>query len=297
MEFNTDEIKTKEMQWYYLDYPNDPGYIEIIKVNESGLIIEIAAKQKKIRNMESCETKTNYSYNQSGFETEMVLYINGKFCTRWETIFDEFNCKIKKIIYDENNEIENYYINEFDNRNRKISSSKFSNKNVLEKKWVKEYDDSDEWVIRYTYDSDGKLLDKDDKRESYKTNKINSLYTSRLPDERFKDIEHYTNGKVRTWHYKNSANNDIYQTYDENGRIIERKIYRNDEWIDTFTWKYREDGSIIEESESTSRVVGKSYYKKSTYYRVDFNGNWIEKYIIDSEGNVTELAIREIEYY
>ena len=40
MEFNQDEIITKEMVWYNLDYPNDPGFIETVKINESGLIIE-----------------------------------------------------------------------------------------------------------------------------------------------------------------------------------------------------------------------------------------------------------------
>lgn len=295
MEFNQDEILTKEMKWDDLDYPNDPGFILTVKINESGLIIEKVAK--KIGSF-SFELKSNFSYNQDGFVTEKVIYSDNVFSSREETIYDEFNCPIKEIYYDENNEIEYYYINKFDKLNREISSEKYSKDNSLEKKWTKEYEkDNDDWIARKTYDADGNLIDKDDKRESYKMNKVDYLYTTGLPDEGFTDIEYYSNGKVKTWHYKNQNNHDVYQTYDENGRIIERKIYFNEEWLDTYTWKYREDDAIIEESESTSRIVGKSFYKKTTYYRVDFNGNWIEKYTMDSEGNVTELAVREFEYY
>ena len=212
-------------------------------------------------------------------------------CWRNETIYDEFNCPIKELHYDNNNEIKFYNINEFDKLNRQISSEEYSKDNSLEEKWIKEYEkDNDDWIVMKTYDADGNLID-----EEYK-------------DEDYTDIEYYSNGKVKTWHFKTTfmysiyqnlyqINDDVYETYDKNGRLIERKIYNNEKWIATNTWKYREDDALIEESESTGRIVGKSFYKKTTYYRVDFNGNWIERYTMDSEGNVTELAVREYEYY
>ena len=285
MEFNQDEIITKEMVWYNLDYPNDPGFIETVKINESGLIIE------RVEDYYGDKTKTYYSYNQDGFETEEVVYYENMLCWRNETIYDEFNCPIKELHYDNNNEIKFYNINEFDKLNRQISSEEYSKDNSLEEKWIKEYEkDNDDWIVMKTYDADGNLID-----EEYK-------------DEDYTDIEYYSNGKVKTWHFKTTfmysiyqnlyqINDDVYETYDKNGRLIERKIYNNEKWIATNTWKYREDDALIEESESTGRIVGKSFYKKTTYYRVDFNGNWIERYTMDSEGNVTELAVREYEYY
>lgn len=294
-DFNPDEIMIKEMKWYDLNYPNDPGFTQTIKLDENGLIIEEISQQFGDFGF---KTKRNYSYNQAGFETEKVVFREGEFAFREETIYDEYNCPIKEIRYDKNNEVENYYINEFDNRNRETSSLKYDNKNELDTKWIKEYNDEDDrWVVKYSYDGDGELIYKSDKIESFKTNKVGFLYSPNLPDVRFTDIEYYSSKKVKTWHFKNQDNNDVYQTYDESGKIIERKIYRDEVWQDTSTWKYREDGSVVEESESTSRIVDKSYYKKTTYYRVDFNGNWVEKYSLDSEGNVTELAMRDIEYF
>ena len=74
-------------------------------------------------------------------------------------------------------------------------------------------------------------------------------------------------------------------------------IMRNNVWKETFTFKYREDGALTEYSESTSQIVGKSYYKKTTFYKLDSSGNWIEKYTLDSEGRIFDLEQRKIVYY
>lgn len=39
------------------------------------------------------------------------------------------------------------------------------------------------------------------------------------------------------------------------------------------------------------------YYKKTKNFKVDFNGNWIEKLVFDSEGNVSFMRVWEFEYY
>ncbi|MDX9918309.1 MAG: hypothetical protein RBT15_09925 [Gudongella sp.] len=291
-EFNLDEILIRSRSWNNFDYLKEPDLTEIQKINKSGLVIE------KIKFSSTGETKENYSYNPAGFETEHVLYINGMLFSRYEIFYDEYNCPIKEIYYNDNNEIKYYYTNEFDDKNREILSKRYNKDNSLEGKWTKEYEkDSDDWIIKCSFSSDGKLLEREDKRELYKSNKFEFVYTSDLPDKGFTDVEYYSNGKVKTWHYINYKNEDIYQTYDLNGRIIERKIYHQEDWQYSYTWKYREDGAVIEESESTSRVIGKKYYKRTTYYSVDFNGNWIEKYTIDIDGNSNVLRVREIEYY
>jgi hypothetical protein len=295
LEFNPDGILIKSREWWYFDYPNEPNQTRITRVNESGLIIE---RVSKMTGYSPSEVKTVFSYNQAGFETEKVTYRNGVFLSRVEKIYDEFNCPIKEIFYDENNEIRSYLINKFDILNRITSSEEYTKNDSLSGKWSREYEkDNDDWIVTNTYDAHGNIIERRDRRESYKMNKLDYEYTRSLPYEGFSDIEYFSNGKVKTWHFINSFNKDVYQTYDENGRIIERKIYDNEEWLETFTWKYREDDALIEESESTSKIAGKPFFKKTTYYRVDSNGDWIEKYTIDIEGNVYDLAVREFEYY
>lgn len=295
-EFNEDEILTKEMLWNVGEYPKDPEYLTINKVDESGNIIE-TIRNKRL----SDKKRLSFSFNQAGFQTEWVEYMNGKFSMREETVYDEYNCPIKEITYDENNKITHYHIYSYDEKNREISSTKYDGRDKLIYKTVKEYDDYytdfDDLVVETDYDANGKITNKVDARELYKSNKIVGSWTPKLPYKGAEDIEYYTSKKVRSWHFVNSTNEDVYQTYDEEGRVIERKIYRNKIWSYTYSWKYREDGALLEESESTSRVVGKSYDKRTTYYRVDQMGNWVERYRIDEEGRLSLLATREFEYY
>lgn len=291
--FNAHETMLEEMTWGKSNYPNKPDMKTINKINKSGLIIETTRNS-----VYSGDTRIIYSYNQDGFRTEKVVYYDGELSLRTETIYDEFNCPIKEIVFTENNKLSYYRVMEHDNRNREISYERYNNEDELETKRVMKYDDdSDKWTIRYSYNVKGELESKDDRKESFKTNKVSFLYSPNLPDVRYTGIEYYSTGEVKSWHFKNQHDDDVFQTYNKNGKVVERKIFNDEEWKNTFTFKYREDGSVIEESESTSRIIGKSYYKKTTYYNVDFNGNWIEKHITDSEGNVLELAMRDIEYY
>lgn len=271
----------KFRQWIYFDYPDEPDCISVMKVDEDGNIIERTAKMRENngeRNSYVYNNRWCFSYNEKGFETELVYFHNGKLSSRFETIYDEYNCPIKKLIYDENNKLLRYYINTFDNKNREISSLQYDDKNELVWKDKREYGDGDEWIVEYTYNGKKELVETRDKRE----------YT---------DVQYYSNGKIKSKHYFGEPNRDRYTTYDYEGRIIEIKTYFNDEWEDTEAWKYREDGALIEKSESSSRFLGKPYYKKTTYYRCNSNGGWVEIYTIDSEGNVIGSGIREIEYY
>lgn len=292
MEFNPDEIKLKELKWFMSEYPNEPNISEFVKVDSSGLIIERISRI--IGGPIDNEHISYYTYNDSGFETEREVYKNGNLLNKREIIYDDYNCPIREIHYDKNNDLTSYYINEFDNKNRKTLYVRYNNKDIIQNKYVMEYEgDHDDWTVRYRYDGDGNLLNKVDKRE----NKVNILYKSALPDNRYSNIEYYPDGQVKKWNYTNTLNNEVFQEYDLNGRIIERNVYNNNEWLESYTWKYREDGAILEESHSTSQIIGKSYYKKTTYFSVDFNGNWVEKYTMDSDERVLDMKIREIEYY
>jgi hypothetical protein len=299
--YDINEMLLKQMEWYGSNYPNDTDNIIVNKLNEAGLTYEWMHRWNSVYFGKLTEQKVLYSYNKDGFITDEVVYQSGKYLWRKEYNYDEYNCPIKEILYDSINKIESYYVRSFDLKNRETLSIKYNNKDKLIEKVVTEYDDDyydfDGWVIRTTYDGDGKLIEHEDKLELYKNNKIDGGWTPKLPYKGAKDVEYYSSGKVKSWHFQNSSNEDVYQIYNENGRIIERKIYRNETWLETYTWNYREDGALVEQSESTSKIVGTSYYKKTTNYKLDFNGNWIEKIVFDSEDNVSLMRVREIEYF
>ena len=294
-EFNEDEVLLKEQSWYDLDYPNTPGFSSVVKLNEKGLIIEEISKQT---GMMTFDNRTTFSYNADGFETEKVIYKKGKLYSRWLTEYDEYNCAIKESKFDENNSLNYYYVSQYDDLNREIKLTYFeSNDSIKYYKLYQYKDTTDSYTKKTKYDSRGKILKVEDVSLLKSQNKIDGTYMSSVPDSSYQDIEYYVSGEVRSWHYLNYADHDVYNQYDRDGRITEIKILRNKEWLDTYSWKYRDDGIVEEEAEATSRVVGKTYYKKTTYYRLDDMGNWLEKYIIDSDGRVMELEVRSVEYY
>src|SRR5699024_3151906 len=136
----------REMNWYDSNYPGEPDFIESVTLDENGLVVEEVAKMDD--GVIKFNNRTNYSYNSDGFRTETVEYRDGNLSSRNEVKYDEYNCPVKELYYDENNNLKYYYKNEFDNRNREIASYKYDNNDELKKKWVQEYQgDEDNWVV------------------------------------------------------------------------------------------------------------------------------------------------------
>lgn len=291
-EYSSKGYLEKDLQWTGGDFPNPPNIIELIKYNDLNQVVEELYKQTGTIEHES---KTIYSYNSEGFQIEKIIIKNDVIDFRVETKYDEYNCPIELTYYGKENQILQHLTQKYDNKNRIIEKETFEG-DKLKYREVYKYGNGEDYIKYKRFDSEGKLIKDDDRNEVSKSSNFNFLYTNELPEKGYKDVEYYSNGKVKTWHYKNQNGEDIHQVYDENQRIIERKISSNGEWKDTFTWKYREDGVVLEESESTSRYLGISYFKKTTYYKYDLKNNWIEKVTLDTEGNAIELIMREIEY-
>ncbi len=275
-EYSKDGILLSELKWPRLNYPLEPETI-IQTTNDLGLVV---LKHTKL-NYYFYEEKKTFSYNNNGFITEEILqfrsYPNDDFVLkRTETTYDDYNCPIKIMVFDNNNNVIYSYTSEFDNWNRETLTKRFDDANILEEYTEYKYQNGDNnWIERITYDGNKKLLKKE---------KFNDLHSN---------IEYHSNGKVKII----EQHNGIILAYDENGKNIERKTFNNKEWESTETWKFREDGVLIEESISANNFTGKDFYKITTYYRIDFFGNWHEKYTIDSEGEIANLSIRDIEYY
>ena len=300
-EFNSNGYLIKDVSWTSDDYVN-PFAITEKTYDEKGNLIIAINKQTGFFNT---NTKDLYSYNKNGFIVEQIHYENDTLISRNEKVYDEYNCVIKEIDFNSENNIINTWKSKYNNLNQKIELIKCDISGKTLKRFVYEYSadnkNQDWWVLSIEYDRNDKEIDRIDRSQKsfneFESNKIDGLWTDELPDTRFPDIEYYSNKKIKSWHFINMNNDDVYQTYDENGLMTERKIMRNNVWKETFTFKYREDGALTEYSESTSQIVGKSYYKKTTFYKLDSSGNWIEKYTLDSEGRIFDLEQRKIVYY
>lgn len=296
-EFNLDEIRTKHLWWGFFEYPNDPQFIDISVVGESGQILEKTSTATAGGFFKAFNNKETYSYNAAGFITEWAWFRDNHLDRRLETKYDEFNCPIRKSTFDAENNLVEYTILEYNEHNLPISSTNYDRLDRLVEKQTFEYDFKDSCVITSTFDANGTLTMEEDECASRKNNVVDAISTNGLPGKGFTDIENYPNGQTKTWRYTNEEGKKIEQKYDLNGRIILRTISSNAKTEESFEWKYQQDGKLIEESTTSFISPGKPYYKKSTFYRLDYYGNWVEKYSMDSEFGVIEMFVREIEYY
>ena len=243
--------------------------------------------------MGSTVSRVNNSYNKFGFKTEEIYYGEGnKFRGRTENIYDDYNCLVKVSRYDTSNIQYLYYTKEYNNNNQEICYTEYDAKGEIRIKENYEYSKEGEIIKEARTGKAGTEI------KNFKVISINKKTNNNftLLESYNCQLEDYPSGKLKNITYAND-NEEVTLTYDENERLIERKVKNKGVWYETFTWKYREDGALLEESESTSKYIGKSYYKTSIYYTVDSNGNWIEKYKLDSEGRVLDLSVREIDYF
>lgn len=308
-DFTPEEVPLREIHWWGTSrYPDDPpSQLSVTKVDAFGNIIE---ETNKTIDGYKRDVRSTYSYNKFGFKTAEAYYDHGNLVNRHEYEYDEFNCEIKHSFFKENNSLMWYCINKYDENNNIISRTQYDADNIINSKTISKYDKDGNLTkdMYYEYDKNGNQTGKSDRSEEDKQyeqmeqkliaeNKVVVKVEDALPYEGYTDVKYYPSGKARSWHYINDANKDIYQIYDEDARIIERKFYRNSQWLETATWKYREDGVLLEESISSSEQRDISYYKTITYYIIDNKGNWMEKYSLGSDGRRSQLSIRVFEYY
>jgi len=308
-DFTPDEVQLREISWWGpSQYPDDPpSHKELTTVDDFGNIIE---ETDKTIDVYKRDVRSTYSYNKFGFKTAEAYYDSGNLVNRHEYEYDEFNCEIKHSFFKENNSLMWYCINKYDENNNRISRIDYDADNIIKSKLISKYDKDGNLTknIDYDYDKNGNQTAKKDRSEEDKQyeqmqqkliseNKVKDKVVDELPYEGYADVKYYPSGKTRSWHYINNENKDIYQIYDEDARIIERKFYRNNQWLETSTWKYREDGVLLEKSISTSELRDISYYKTITYYIIDNKGNWMESYSLGGDGRRSQLSIRVFEYY
>lgn len=297
IEFSPNEIITREANWYSSKgdyYPYPPSILKTKVVDNNGQIIEEYHKGYDPED----NRKTIYTYNEFGFEAERIKYFGLKFSSRTETKYDEYNCPIEKLYYDESNNLVYYYTKEFDSNNRIIYEKKFNNNNILDSEWKYEYSSNiDERYSKRKYYKKGKIVREKDRIKMYSNNTADFAYTFGLPYEGFNQIEYYSDGKIKEWKYINSESEEIYQTYDQNQKVTEIKIFRNGKWLETLGRKYGNNGILIEESKST-HYSKTPFVKYSTIYsKFDTYGNWIESYQTSSEKGIFDIQMRKIEYY
>jgi len=308
-DFTPEEVQLSEFSWWGPSYyPDDPpSHKKLITVDDFGNIIE---ETDKTIDGYKRDVRSTYSYNKFGFKTAEAYYDSGNLVNRHEYEYDEFNCVIKHSFFNENNSFMWYVVHKYDDNNNVVFSARYGADNIINSKSISKYDKDGNLTkdIHYEYDKNGNQTAKKDRLEEGKQdepikqkliseNKVNVKVEEALPYEGYTDVKYYPNGKARSWHYINNENKDVYQIYDEDAHIIERKFYKNNQWLETSTWKYREDGVLLEKSISTSGQSDVTYYKTVTYYIIGNKGNWVESYSLGSDGKRSQLSIRVFEYY
>ena len=308
-DFTPEEVQLREISWWGpSQYPDDPpSQLYVTKVDAFGNIIEEISKRYDNGNR---DVRSTYSYNKFGFKTAEAYYDHGNLVNRHEYEYDEFNCEIKHSFFKENNSLVWYCINKYNENNNIISRVDYDADNIIKSKLISNYDNDGNLTKNtdYDYDKNGNQTTKKDRSDEDKQyeqmeqkliagNKVKVKVEDALPYEGYTDVKYYPSGKARSWHYINNENKDVYQIYDEDAQIIERKFYKNNQWLETSTWKYREDGVLLEKSISTSGQSDVTYYKTMTYYIIGNKGNWVESYSLGSDGKRSQLSIRVFEYY
>jgi hypothetical protein len=126
------------------------------------------------------------------------------------------------------------------------------------------------------YDDEGKLVSE---------TKI-SLFSSKEIESEIFDNENSLIGKVKTYRERGKNIKRTYTQFEENELKNEY----------TTTWKYDNDGNIIE-----IKLINKKgeiqLFEKYEYLEFDKHNNWIRKLSYEDKEEPKNIVIREIEYY
>jgi hypothetical protein len=272
-EFDEEENVISENRFEDVKDPTLITYILTTRRDAKGKILEKSEIHNYLFNY---KVRYEYKYNNNNLLIEKTQYNEDKFYNRSAYKYDEYNCMIEEDYFNATNQLDSKYISVFDNNNLMTKRTGYKPNGELDSYIQFDYDKKGELIRRRYYNRDNKLTEDNNFKEkpTDKRDSNNNL------------IEYSDNEGI---HLK---------IFDRFNRCTEEKLLNNGTWLETRTWNYRDDGALIEESFSTSRFVGKSYYKVTTKYKTDNKGNWVEKYVINNEDNgVVGLEARNIEYY
>lgn len=145
----------------------------------------------------------------------------------------------------------------------------------------------------YLYDSTGRLTNLLSDVTSYDLDTITIIYDQRgfpvaVDDEHNKPwFEWYDDGRLKGM---GTAYWQKWYEYDSQGRIIKETF--GDTYVTTYT--YNEQGDLVQIEESCIKVpyCGGGGWTRTTTYKFDAHGNWMEEYV-----GTALKAIRKIIYY
>lgn len=285
--------------FYDTENQNKVKYSVSVKLNENGRVVEELSINHPTLTYNGSRIRRTYSYNKDGFITESAIFRDRKLDRRTVDEYDDYNCVSKSSHFDSENRLKVYSIYTYTEFNKEKTKVVYDENGEEMRKYIYEYNDLKERISQF---KESKRKDKlTDYEEIGRSGEMQGDWADRLPKSFDKNVEHYPNGGVKSWHFINGSGKDVYQAYDNAGRIVERKFEINGTWLETETWKFRDDGALMEKSnaKSTLSVGGEKipYYKVTVHYKLDAHGNWVESYIVNYDGSYTGLSVRVIEYY
>lgn len=280
-EYSSDGVLLKDAEWVYNYYPDTPDKITKCEINELGQKIN-SKYEMIIGDKIGLTLYQEFEFNDAGFEVSKRSYTNGVYTHRDETNYDDYNCPIEEIYFNED-EKRHYNTYEYDYLNRVVKSS-FYQYNSLSYYTKYKYDDDNLWHSSSSrYNAEDKLIEKKE-RDFDKPDKV--------LQEKF-----YENGRIKSKHILDNNGLDIYLSFDQNGNLIEHKEFDQEQLVVKKNWKYREDGALLKESEISNVNSSNNNINETTIYKRDNQGNWIEKVVLNNANEVVDLRIREYEYY
>lgn len=239
------------------------------------------------------------------------LYYNGKFSPSRASGEDVLLGKIKTNLYTGKTEYTNKIEYKYDDKGNQIEKTVYYSDESLDTKYEFKYDNngriidephyyfspklSDKYELMY--DTNGRIVTEPKLSQKYiydyddRGNKKEKTYKYFFPDRK-EDPDRYTNH----WGY-NDKNQCV--EYSSHSR------YGKNEWDNSTTYKYNDQGKIIEENAVSSKKIfneEKNNYDTSdntitTKYEYDNRGNWIKKITYENGILLKHMIEREIEYF
>jgi hypothetical protein len=273
-EFNEQETVIAESKFDNTNDPKVETYRMTTRRDDKGNIIE---KTEVSNYIFKDVIRHEYKYNENGYLIEDTKYLDNKLYTRDTYLYDEYNCLIEENYFDKSNQLKYKYISIYNNDNLITRRTGYDSKGDISSYIIYDYDKKGKLITEKHYDWNKKLTDETD-------------YQDKPTDKR--------DSRNNLLEYIDYDGVLHLRKFDGFNNCTEEQLQKDGKWLETKTWTYRDDGALIEESFSTSRISGESYHKVTTKYKLDNLGNWIEKYSINNEDkSIVGLGARYIEYY
>ena len=244
--------------------------------------------------------RTVKSYNREGYITENTEFDADNAVLQQEiSIFDKKGNKIEELLYNENNELEQYTKIKYNPQNLPVQTVSQDSKGRKIQRFTYRYDERGNLTQLTGYDDRGKMSEKsyysydphgnlikylgfgqfDNRKIYYKYDPQH-----KLTEQFCTDIKNNFMEKI-IYQYKNDGKWEERTFTDANNQVLSTLVYVYDDYANLLKFvRFDKDGVVTEQHEFT--------------YQYDKNNNWIQQiFYSGTEKTVISITERGLEYY